>query len=273
MKQKFGAGELCRLTGISAETLRHYVECGVVDSVEIAANNYKKYDARNAIDVLHARMCRGLDLGLPQIVHKAEFALEEQEALLLRHESVLQAEALELDLKLGRLRQQIEFLSSARGSLGRVIERSAEEVPSLYRLLLIGEGLGSDSDARRLTDQWMAHPQYTHVAIGAPRAALLDPEIEVLPMEIGIGVRAEFAALLKLDTRPPAVFFPSARNVGTVIAVSDPLRIRKAELRGLFDRVESLGCDIASDLVGRLCTSLETDRGRLYVFTVSFCIK
>lgn len=273
MKTKFGSGEFRKLTGISAETLRHYADCGIIDSFDVAPNNYKKYSVRAAVDVLHARICRGLDLGLPQIVHKAECAFEEQEALLKRHEAELQAEAAELDLKLSRLRQQIEFLAASRELIGKVQERPASAVPQLYRIMIIGEGISVGAEAHRIIEGWMAHPQYAHVAMVVPRSALLDSDREDLPVEIGIGVRADFAALLKMDTKPPARFVLNERNIGTLVPVSDPLSLKRSDIRMLLDRADSLGCEITSDLFGRLCTALDTDQGRVYYFSLGVCIK
>jgi len=273
MKTKFSAGEFRKLTGISAETLRHYIDCSIIDSFDVAPNNYKMYSVKNAVDVLHARMCRGLDLGLPQIVHKAEFAFKEQEALLLRHEAALQAEITDLDLKLGRLRQQIEYLASSRELLGQVKERTAKEVPPIYRLMLIGEGISMSANSSKIVEQWMTHPQFTHVALVVPRAALLDPQLDDLPVRIGIGVRADFSSLLKLDTCPPAVYVPNEQNIGTLIPVSDPFNLKRKDVRILLEEAKRLGREITSDLFGRLCTALDTDRGRIYYFSLSVCIK
>lgn len=269
----FGASEFCRLTGISGETLRHYVDCGLIDSVEIDANNYKRYTAKNAMDVLHARMCRGLDFPIPNIIHKAEVALDEQESLLLVHRERLEAEERQLRLKLERMNQQIELMRFTREQLGRVVERSAEKVPALYRLLLIGDGAAPDSRALRVAMEWMEKPQYTHVAIRAPIESLRDPSVDELPMSLGIGIRESFVKELDLDVSPPVVCFPQNRNIGTVVSTYDPLHLRKSDFPQLFEKVDSLGCEIVSDLAGRLCTYLETDKGRLYYFTVSICIR
>ncbi|MFA6505773.1 MAG: MerR family transcriptional regulator [Treponemataceae bacterium] len=107
VRTRFGASDFCRLTGISAETLRHYAECGIIDTVDIETNNYKKYSAKNAMDVLHARMCRGLEIPIPNIILKAGGSLDEQESLMRRHEAVLQIEARQLSLKLERMRQAL----------------------------------------------------------------------------------------------------------------------------------------------------------------------
>lgn len=276
-KLTFGSSEFRKLTGISAETLRHYTGKGVLGGVEVAPNGYRRYDARSVIDALEARTCRGLDLGLSQIVHNHDYALDGQETLLHRHEEALKAEALELDLKLARVRQMAECLHFAREHLGQVVERPADSVPALYRLMLLsGEEPGGHAcapNASRITESWMAHPQYVHVAIRVRREALLAAGSEDLPVDIGIGVRSEYASLLKLDMRPPAEFFPSERNVGTVVALADPLRLRRSDVSRLLEKADALGYRIASDLIGRLCASIATERGRVYYFTACICIK
>jgi len=270
---KFGTSEFCKLTGIRATTLRHYVDCGIIDDVGVSANNYKKYNAKNAMDVLHARMCRGLEIPVPGIIHKSEVALLGQESLLRSHTATLKAEAMELSRKMARLTQQIELLEFTRTGLGRVREQPEFAVPSLYRLMLIGDNVPRGPESQRITKQWMEFPQYTHVAIRAPLEALLDPTVEDLPMELGIGIREEYAVALDRDIRPPVAYVPRSRNIGTVISTLDPLSLRRSDLRCLFDHAESIGYAITSDLIGRLSTYLETDRGRLYYFTASVCIK
>ena len=203
----FHAREFCRLTGITGETLRHYVDKGIISPADIEANSYKVYSRKNALDILLARSCRGLDLSISTILSKTNATLEEQEAIYSARESEIETEIDSLKRKLARVRQQKGNLNFIHNSLGRVKEHQANDVFSLYRLIVFGKNAPMTSKEQAILDQWIGHPHYVCVALNAPRESLIDRSVERLPISIGVGVREEWAHSLGLNTSPPVSYF------------------------------------------------------------------
>lgn len=269
----FKAGDFCRVTGITGETLRHYVDRGIIEPADIAPNSYRMYSERNAMDMLLTRSCRGLDLPLSTILRKVDSPLLEQEALFAERERRIEEEIASLESKLLRVRQQRAMIAAMAHAVGTVRERSEDEVFNLYRLIVFGKDALITEEAMRALDQWLKYPQYVCVALNAPRASLLDGGDDALPISVGLGVREEWAQKLGLDTRPPVTFFARHRNICTVVRTYDPFNLHKSDLNGIFDEVARLGVEIASDLTGIVGTCTETEQGRLYYISLGFSIK
>lgn len=269
----FKAGDFCRVTGITGETLRHYVDRGIIEPADIAPNNYRMYSERNAMDMLLTRSCRGLDLPIAAILRKEDSSLREQEALFAEQERRIEEEMASLESKLLRVRQQRAMIAAMAQAAGTVLERSGDEVFNLYRLIVFGKDARITEEAMRALDQWLKYPQYVCVALNAPRASLLDGGGDALPISVGLGVREEWALKLGLDTRPPVTFFARHRNLCTVVRTCDPFSLRRSDLNGIFDEVARRGAEIASDLTGIVGTYTETAQGRLYSISLGFSIK
>lgn len=272
-REVYHAREFCRLTGITGETLRHYVEKGIITHAHIEPNNYKTYSTRSALDMLLARSCRGLDLPIPTILSKTSATLEEQEAIFSDREREIEASINALKLKLARIRQHKGNLKFIHSSMGKVREHQADDVFSLYRLIVFGKGSPITGREQTILDQWMNYPEYTCVALDAPQESLTDRSVDRLPISIGIGVREEWAHSLGLNIGSPVTFFAKGRGLCTVIATYDPFNLRKSDLNGIFDTVERMGVQIASNLTGLLCTCTDTAKGRLYYISLGFTIK
>lgn len=272
-KEVFHAREFCRLTGVTGETLRHYVDKGIISPSDIEANNYKLYSTKNALDMLLARSCRGLDLSISTILSKTNATLEEQEAIFAAREREIETEIDTLKQKLARVRQQKGNLNFIHTSLGKVKEHRASDVFNLYRLIVFGKASPITAKEQTILDQWMNYPHYVCVALNAPRESLVDPSIERLPISIGVGVREEWANALGLNTNSPVSFFAKSRGLCTVVSTYDPFNLKKRDLNGIFDEAEQRGAEIASDLTGLLCTYTDTARGRLYYISLGFSIK
>ncbi len=270
----FGAKELRRLTGISAETLRHYVDRDVLRPLRVDGNNYRKFSSQNMIDVLHARIYRGLGLPIQSITRKSGSGPEGQDDVLARHQAILEREALELQMKLARMRQELEFLATARRRIGCVRVRTADEAPSVYRLTLLdaADGMISDAEVGRRVAEWMRYAPHLHVALRVPEAAVLDPGVEELPVSLGLSVRSETASSLGMNAGPPAEYCPNKAHVGTLLALADPLGLRRRDILPLLDTVRERGLRLEGGLIGRLCYIVDAEGGRLYYFSVNLCV-
>lgn len=268
----FGTRELCRLTGVSVETLRHYLDIGLLSPERVESNSYSRYTARNAMDVLYARMCRGLGLSLPSILEKRRSPLSTQEEMLDRHLAELEEEERRLALQLQRTRQQRELLRGAQERLGRIQEKEASEVPALYRIGLVGPDAPESPERESIIAEWMRYPEYSFVMLTAPVSSLADASAEELPITLSIGMNEHNFEMLGLSFAPPVRRIPNYTSLGTMIETKDPLHLRRDEIARLLEQIREQGRRAAAGLIGRVCTFRDLPSGRLYYLTINIPI-
>jgi DNA-binding transcriptional MerR regulator len=265
----FGAKDFCRLTGVSAETLRHYVESGILDPSRAASNNYSKYSALDAVELLYVRMCRGLGLSLPSVLEKGRMAIDRQEDILAGHLAALEEEESRLRLHLARTMQQRELLMSIKGRIDRVNRKEASEVPPLYRIPLVGPGAPGFEVLEPIVKAWMRNPEYTFVMFTAPASSLAGGGTDSLPVTLSLGMNEGYLKQLGLSSEAPVVRIPNSTNYGTFIVTRDPLRLGKPELARVLAEIGAQGMTVGGDLIGRLCTYRDGPEGRDYFLTIN----
>ncbi|MCP5187677.1 MAG: Cd(II)/Pb(II)-responsive transcriptional regulator [Pseudomonadales bacterium] len=60
-------GELAKLTGCSVQAIRYYEKEKLLPSTRRSEGNFRLYDEASAEQLLFIKLCRSLDLGLPEI--------------------------------------------------------------------------------------------------------------------------------------------------------------------------------------------------------------
>ncbi len=60
-------GELARLTGQTAETIRYYERIGLISAASRLSNNYREYTGAHVKELDFIRRCRTLGIGLEEI--------------------------------------------------------------------------------------------------------------------------------------------------------------------------------------------------------------
>ena len=119
-----GSGELAKLAGISADTLRHYERVGVLARPRRGANNYRLYP-RSALD--RVRVVRhALSVGFSLAELAKVFRVRDQGGAPCRQVKAL------LEEKLGSLEGEIENLKTLRTELRTLLSdwhKRLEETP------------------------------------------------------------------------------------------------------------------------------------------------
>ncbi|TQL02269.1 MerR family transcriptional regulator [Cellulomonas sp. SLBN-39] len=110
---RYSISQVATISGVSARTLRHYDEIGLLAPQEVSANGYRWY-GRSQLRVLQRiLLLRDLDVPLPQI--KAILAGEDDEAAALRrHLRLVTAERDRLDAIAGTIRRTLDDLEGRR---------------------------------------------------------------------------------------------------------------------------------------------------------------
>ena len=130
MEEKlYRIGELSRLSGVSTATIRHYAEIGLLPPARIAPNGQRLFSRAD-----RAR------LSLILLLRDLELDLEEIAALLRSRQTIpellsLQAEALEMQMKMIKRQQTLLRAAAQRGEAGALL--ALERAGALFRLNLV----------------------------------------------------------------------------------------------------------------------------------------
>ncbi|MFD0339646.1 MerR family transcriptional regulator [Streptomyces sp. NPDC127117] len=105
--------EVARMSGVTARTLRHYDEIGLLPPARIGANGHRYYEERQLLLLQQILVLRALGLGLPEIGRVLADQVDEVEALRGHHRWLL-AERDRLDALAGTVSRTIAELEQSR---------------------------------------------------------------------------------------------------------------------------------------------------------------
>ncbi|WP_327239279.1 MULTISPECIES: MerR family transcriptional regulator [unclassified Streptomyces] len=105
--------EVARMSGVTARTLRHYDEIGLLPPARIGTNGHRYYEERQLLQLQQILVLRALGLGLPEIGRILAAQVDELEALR-GHRRRLLAERDRLDALAGTVSRTIAELEQSR---------------------------------------------------------------------------------------------------------------------------------------------------------------
>ncbi|MGH4031020.1 MerR family transcriptional regulator [Actinomycetota bacterium Odt1-20B] len=105
--------EVARMSGVTARTLRHYDEIGLLPPASIGANGHRYYEERQLLRLQQVLVLRALGVGLPEIGRILAAQVDEVEALRGHHRRLL-AERDRLDVLAGSVARTIAELEQSR---------------------------------------------------------------------------------------------------------------------------------------------------------------
>ncbi|MCR8572583.1 MerR family transcriptional regulator [Streptomyces sp. Isolate_219] len=105
--------EVARMSGVTARTLRHYDEIGLLPPARIGSNGHRYYEERELLRLQQILVLRALGLGLSEIGRVLAAQVDELEALRGHHRRLL-AERDRLDALAGTVSRTITELEQSR---------------------------------------------------------------------------------------------------------------------------------------------------------------
>ncbi|MET9657406.1 MerR family transcriptional regulator [Streptomyces sp. NPDC006510] len=105
--------EVARISGVTARTLRHYDEIGLLPPARIGANGHRYYEEHQLLLLQQILVLRALGLGLPEIGRILAEQVDEVEALRGHHRRLL-AERDRLEALAGTVARTIADLEQSR---------------------------------------------------------------------------------------------------------------------------------------------------------------
>ncbi|MFG2751993.1 MerR family transcriptional regulator [Streptomyces xanthophaeus] len=105
--------DVARMSGVTARTLRHYDETGLLPPARIGAHGRRYYEERQLLRLQQILVLRGLGVGLPEIGRILSDQVDEVDALRGHHQRLL-AERDRLDTLAGTVSRTIAELEQSR---------------------------------------------------------------------------------------------------------------------------------------------------------------
>ncbi|MFI2644347.1 MerR family transcriptional regulator [Streptomyces sp. NPDC018610] len=105
--------EVARMSGVTARTLRHYDEIGLLPPARVGTNGHRYYEELQLLRLQQILVLRALGLGLPEIGRVLAEQVDEVEALRGHHRRLL-AERDRLDALAGTVSRTIAELEQSR---------------------------------------------------------------------------------------------------------------------------------------------------------------
>ncbi|MEU4277361.1 MerR family transcriptional regulator [Streptomyces tanashiensis] len=105
--------EVARMSGVTARTLRHYDEIGLLPPARIGAGGHRRYGEHQLLRLQQILVLRALGVGLPEIGRILSEQVDEMEALRGHHRRLL-AERDRLDALAGTVSRTIVELEQSR---------------------------------------------------------------------------------------------------------------------------------------------------------------
>ncbi|MFF3991733.1 MerR family transcriptional regulator [Streptomyces cyaneofuscatus] len=221
--------EVARMSGVTARTLRHYDEIGLLPPARIGTNGHRRYEERQLLLLQQILVLRELGVGLPEISRILAEQVDEVEALRGHHRRLV-AERDRLDALATTVFRTIADLEQSR--------KDGREMTAINRPENLFEGVQPSQYEENLRD----FPALAEA--GARRAAAMSPA------EVEAGQRERTALMIRLAELMVAGAEPGADAVlaevdGQYRAFTGPSPVSADEFRA----------------VGRACVDNEQWRG------------
>ncbi|MEW2069591.1 MerR family transcriptional regulator [Streptomyces sp. NPDC007346] len=221
--------EVARMSGVTARTLRHYDEIGLLPPARIGANGHRRYGERQLLVLQQILVLRELGVGLPEISRILAEQVDEVEALRGHHRRLV-AERDRLDALAGTVFRTIAELEQSR--------KDGREMTAINRPENLFEGVQPSQYEENLRD----FPALAEA--GGRRAA------ETSPAEAEAGQRERTAQMIRL-----AELMAAGADAGADAVL--------AEVDGQYRALTELSPVSAEEFraIGRSCVDDERWRG------------
>lgn len=255
----------CSISGITMETLRHYIDLGLLVPARVRSNGYREFSMDNAVDVFYLRHERGLGASLNQFHPENEAeSLVDQSVRYQENLIQLQKQKELLERQIDRNIYYQNLIQRAMHQIEQPMYLNTNQLFSLSFLEFSEANLKKETVLKTI-DQWMQHPELLHMAFR------IDPEqmqstSPILNPRIGLGVRTDFAEQMSLPLGEAQTSCGSGKMIITVSRSESLTEIPRSALASLERCVKH---PIQKELVGRLITRVQEEGKLWYYFSIS----
>ena len=267
------AKEFCKITGLKPDTLRYYVDQGLVSPQINPGNHYKEYSELDVLDMYYIRSRRAMNVPIVKINQViTHLPVEEQLSWLKEHEQNLLEQQRMIDIQLRRCRKMQKDIRNLAHLLGHIIDQSGQEGPDLLQINLIGAH-AEDPRRFKLAESWReVYPNLLNI-IHVPLSELLDDSCERYSVSFGVAIPEQILEHAPHLCEAPAYRYPSQDCIGTMIQIHQPFELTRKDLRPLFDYAREKHYTFVDDLTSWMITKTQENGTDWYYFATRVSVR
>ncbi|MCI9636090.1 MAG: MerR family transcriptional regulator [Hungatella sp.] len=262
MNNMYTKSELCKNAGITPETLRHYVDIGLIKPKEITEKGYRKYDRDNILDLWFYRL--GASLGNPLKEVKKWNTAMSMENFVFR----LQEREQELENAMARLEQQLAMIREIRHYTEQELnsDQTVTREPGLagYRAFCDG-GEAAQRQIARMAELFPMVSIAIDYCLPENWREVRESYDRESPLKsrLGICLLKERAGLMDLSEKEGLEEMPAMDSLCVSLVTDRPFALGWRDFYPLLEEADRGGYELKSDIIGSLfCREVAKDQIR-----------
>lgn len=242
--------EFCKKAGITPETLRHYVDIGLLFPKEVTPNGYRKYDRDSILDLWFYRLGASLGNPLKEVKNwQNSMTLEHFHKRLLEQECRLEQEIVQLENRLSMIREICLYTERELKTNQKV---SKEPGLDGYRAFCDG---GHSAEGKIVQMAELFPMTSIEIDYGIPknwRALVKEDCSKLLDARLGICIMKERWSLLEMGDTKGLELMPAMDSVCMSLVTTRPFSLRIHDFLPLLCKLEEDDYEPQSDIIGSL---------------------
>ncbi len=258
MEKLYKPNEFYKLTGVSRETLRHYVEKGLLYPAGITEKGYALYGEREVMQMMLLRYYRSCHMTVEEV---RDFLwskdMPDQIQELDRTVKSLEEQIRELERQRWNLIRRRRLVYESRQNLGQVFLHAEGKEMFLLNMEEAGRTPEGERALRTMAERF---PE-GHISLMGRVEDFLARR--PMPVRLGYGVSQRD----NLEGLELSLFhhLPAQPALVTRVRVADPLLLQPEDLQPLYDEVERQGYTVRDGVYGHLL-SMEREGEKFYYY-------
>lgn len=250
--------EFYEMTGTSRETLRHYVEKGLLRPAAVTEKGYALYGEREVMQMMLLRYYRSCNMTVEEVRDLLwTKAMPDQIRELDRAVESLEDQIRELERQRRNLVRRRQLVYESRQNLGQTFfHREGREM----FLLNMAEARRTPEGERTIQAMAARFPE-GHISL----MGRVEDFLARRPMPVRLGYGASRRENLEGLDRSLFYRLPAQPALVTRVRVEDPLLLRPEDLQPLYDEVERQGYTVRDGIYGHLL-SMERVGEKFYYY-------
>jgi DNA-binding transcriptional MerR regulator len=270
MGEKFLIGEIARLTGSSASSMRFYESRGLLSPDKDGENQYRLYAPEESANLLLAKLYRSLGFSVDELRALGGASSYEDVTRGLRDRANAVAEEIE---RLSSVYDEACALSSQTARAAACVAGYwIEDESPFYKVSTIKDhGLVLDSARQRITSRWMTYLPALGFSVFVSQSALRG-EVP-FGCEWGFSLRPEVAERFADPLEPPIERRSGGLCLSTAIERRSANDLEAWELEPVIEEMSRRGLEPADDGFGRLFCSCRSKGETIYLLDFHIPVK